>query len=857
MNYHLRLLFSVLFFACFLFKSISSAPAAPPKNADKPYFQIIAQHETLDQCEIKADKTALYICKDGVHIFQGDFPSDKYSTSIKIIDSVVDADMNDDNIIAVTLNRLTQLTLIDSRYKESYEDLTYEVPVLVRIKAKPTYSLVIMIYYPDLKFHKAENNPPQEGGTSGTRLLQDSGSDLKFIIKSFVIGGARHSHSLLFPSEDLEEALKSSSFKEATIYTDQIYGQDYFIVALQGGWVYAFRSFFEDPEFVFIEKNILKEGYEIRQMTSSEDYLFFIFQDVEKKELFLEIYLIVTINEFSLNKQCSIDLKDYYNVSDQYQLKVKHKKNTFLVLINLPGVQLLTYNFQKPTQGILPLDCPVHPYELNYHNATNAMGYSFDFIMREYDGGLQEHGILLSPSASHRDFSYFLPYCMPNYFMDEADRSCHICKDGFSQGGLSKSCQFCKDIVDKNHTLITGRDSMIQKCPKICRLINKFGDNCLSCPEYLSSAGVVLPEDAYPALDTNGECSFACRNNKQADKKSGKCLDELQVQISQNHCSQLTDCLNCTLSQSCSWCDGTCKQATNCPVNKKTKGDIMDGFFMPAIECAMEEPCGERIYKDAAGNITFSSPTVYKNQFCLWYPKPQYGDINEIQLSFHLENVAPNIWDNPPTIYMKYCEDQIYMKECQILSLSTEKKLQPNFKASNVVFFAWVEESLIGNARDFKLEYVMTAVPSLLEDLFTFLRLCSQLLFVLILLSFTVSTCQKLYSENRRRRLIRYMQGLDGIRLVEDGETGQVDMRSTAAQILTNNTILNMVVYRNTNNEYEQTECSICLEPFRTDEHLAKLVCKHIFHLTCFTEWVQAVNVIEHLKCPICNRILQ
>lgn len=55
-----------------------------------------------------------------------------------------------------------------------------------------------------------------------------------------------------------------------------------------------------------------------------------------------------------------------------------------------------------------------------------------------------------------------------------------------------------------------------------------------------------------------------------------------------------------------------------------------------------------------------------------------------------------------------------------------------------------------------------------------------------------------------------------------------------------------------TNVQYKKemnNPCSICLEDFTENETLSQLPCKHIFHQTCCTNWLQ----INH-SCPLCRR---
>jgi hypothetical protein len=53
--------------------------------------------------------------------------------------------------------------------------------------------------------------------------------------------------------------------------------------------------------------------------------------------------------------------------------------------------------------------------------------------------------------------------------------------------------------------------------------------------------------------------------------------------------------------------------------------------------------------------------------------------------------------------------------------------------------------------------------------------------------------------------------------------------------------------------EMEQTECSICYEPFNNRKDLIRLPCKHIFHIKCIAEWFKEPKAGMYV-CPLCKR---
>lgn len=46
-------------------------------------------------------------------------------------------------------------------------------------------------------------------------------------------------------------------------------------------------------------------------------------------------------------------------------------------------------------------------------------------------------------------------------------------------------------------------------------------------------------------------------------------------------------------------------------------------------------------------------------------------------------------------------------------------------------------------------------------------------------------------------------------------------------------------------------ECSICIVDFDTDDEVVELNCKHIFHLSCITEWCQRKPDCPNCRLPI------
>ena len=49
-------------------------------------------------------------------------------------------------------------------------------------------------------------------------------------------------------------------------------------------------------------------------------------------------------------------------------------------------------------------------------------------------------------------------------------------------------------------------------------------------------------------------------------------------------------------------------------------------------------------------------------------------------------------------------------------------------------------------------------------------------------------------------------------------------------------------------NDLKDTECIICLGPFKSGEHATLVKCGHMYHTTCLYKWF-----VKKKTCPICD----
>jgi predicted RNase H-like nuclease (RuvC/YqgF family) len=64
------------------------------------------------------------------------------------------------------------------------------------------------------------------------------------------------------------------------------------------------------------------------------------------------------------------------------------------------------------------------------------------------------------------------------------------------------------------------------------------------------------------------------------------------------------------------------------------------------------------------------------------------------------------------------------------------------------------------------------------------------------------------------------------------------------------NKIMNIPQVYYKKNEFDNFDCFICYDEFKDNECLKQLMCKHIFHKECLSQWLMNSN-----NCPICNQL--
>lgn len=831
----LNWLLLTLLVPCFFFHEVQgSASGFQMRSID---FKI-----PLNECRIKIESNEiLYRCKEKVYLFQKKIFNLPRADQLLEANSVLDADINSNNFAGFTSNTLFL------RLKNGIEKqlrISDRVPILIRLNSIKDYSLQVLISRP-------LNGPTMSGNTTNEKNL--------YVIYTLLFGTIIQSHNTVFPDTGFDFELKDESFQDAVFLHDPVFGNDYLLVLLEGGWISVFRFYFEDPQLEFTSALRFRENFDILQISTSGNMVFVLFKSQAENRNILDIYTINSVSEFEFIRECSIDLETVETSLLSPQLRVKRIESMFLISINYPGVKIITTSFKKPNLGIFPLECPSSFNQIRYaeENTKDTIGYSFDHNI------IEPQGFLLTPFYREGGFrSYFIPFCAPNYWMENG-YGCVRCLGGFSKGGYETTCQSCDNIkLDDQHWIDRNKSSISNPCPLECENSDLFGTKCVNCETYLADEGAKLPPNAFATLKENGECSFNCEEG-YPNEETGTCLATLALyEQSQDNCAQFTDCLNCTFSSSCSWSGGFCRTSNVSPGEKK---DTPYEFFRIASECNMTEPCGPQQRLSATGNFTYSADSVYKNQLCSFYVEHNFHENRDVSFIVSHGNATIQLWDNPPNLFIAFCELRYLWRLCRIVPVTFQYQVRRQFRASDVIFFVWNGENMIGNASSFMIEYDFETTPLIFEQLYRIIKILSNFVFIMVIFTCIVSTCQKCTHIGRRRRILGELQGVQGgfqgfrgfelFRLVDNLEE-PAPIPINIDNVMQDDRIVTRVVYSTNINEFEQTECPICLESFLNEEVLAKLSCKHLFHVNCFHDWVQAVNIQQHVKCPVCNRVL-
>lgn len=53
--------------------------------------------------------------------------------------------------------------------------------------------------------------------------------------------------------------------------------------------------------------------------------------------------------------------------------------------------------------------------------------------------------------------------------------------------------------------------------------------------------------------------------------------------------------------------------------------------------------------------------------------------------------------------------------------------------------------------------------------------------------------------------------------------------------------------------EKDECECAVCLEPLKNGERAVRLRCGHGFHFACFEDYLSRQNSVHFSKCPVCR----
>ena len=801
----------------------------------------IPQKAPFNSCKVLTTSTATYVCNQQIYMTQEIIPTKADSSTQTMTDIVIDAHTDNQTIVIAKQHRLVAIT---NRTFVASISLGKDIPVITRVKVQPEYVRLATIIK---SFPMLENSSEKfRANNSAIQMVNTPNDHTKYSILTSLLGVSQTTYQIPLPQNVLSFQLHDYCFKDLAIYHDALFGNDYVLVALEGGRLLFFKSAYQSARLEFIKVQNLGESYEILNMEVHDSYMFILLL-TNQTNTEVRIYRVNTDNELSLREECALSFDQVAKSEGDTQLKVKSIEDQFILTLNFPGQKLITYHFNKPISGLFKLECQISFNTLDYKDIVKevSIGYSFDYAFQPTSNNLANQGYLLSPITPGSQSSYFIPYCFPKFYSNMK----RLCVPYINDTSASESFD-SQHLVNKQiplDTILTISDIIANNNQS-----SSLENTRALCSEHMSLLGATLPDQGYWELNSQGQCQLRCKVGFP-DEVMGTCLNDKDFQLKKNNCAQLNDCLNCSFSQTCSWSQGACQSNPKEDLVRSKQAKFLDDILKPALTCGSSRSCGQAMYTESSGTISFSEDSVYNNHLCSWKIQSSDSKNVEIELQFITEELSVKSLRNLPEVYFQYWDYASSLKRQVSLKtlLLNEGKTVAKVPSKEVTIYVIVQESFRGDAQKFKINYEVKHIMNPLEIISGLFKWTYFAVFILLVCSCTLSSVRNIIKNYYRGRFLNDIHALD--------ENTEQDLSNDHHII----NIQNIIKYQSLVSkaakddgrqiEYNQTECSICLENFGSSESLVEFGCKHVLHLKCFERWVTSANSDTYSKCPICK----
>lgn len=446
----------------------------------------------------------------------------------------------------------------------------------------------------------------------------------------------------------------------------------------------------------------------------------------------------------------------------------------------------------------------------------------------------------------HNDYDNFefaiFPFCNDKERMYSFE--CHGClSDEFSEGFQSSDCISCNKEPGKNVNFNLSSD-LVEFRTKWCNLnistnnsLIKNNTNLISCAEIMTNFDIVKPINSSWALDpkktlgTPFPCKATCDNNE--DMFHDTCINSISYLGLYNKCSNIRDCFNCTSTPYCSWES----QYESCYENSDIPSTLST---FKENKCPVKSACKMQGHFTRAGmalKFYSSKEEMKQNEWCLINIRIISYDEYYTQINVFIIDLIKEFLEYKDKEYfiLELCIYLTKNSSCELMRVNfafdRDQSLVFTEKVSHFDLKMTFLKSMKIDFSKFNIEYEYK-LHSNISETTNFIKMIIILIFVGIFILFIVIKTIILCVQERNNSLEKKLQ-----------------------RLLKNKFIKKVIFIQEDNIEFEQKECSFCLEFFLKNDKLTQISCKHVFHEKCFNIWVKHQN--DNLKCPICRGDLQ